>query len=123
MGIAVWTPVFTQLKHEYIGTVPSNLALSGGHSGELSNRDVIKVAIVHGPRVEALPVSDTPFQDSETPQDLVRAVQQFCSKRQLNAQAWPRGSVETSRSPYLQHFFIHPLSLPALTPPLLTCIG
>ena len=74
-GIAVWTPVFTQFIREYVGRLKPDAAVSG----EISIGDVIQAAILHGLRVEALPVSDTPFLDIGTPQDLVRAVQQFAT--------------------------------------------
>ena len=79
-GIAVWTPAFTQFMHDYVGTLKSDAAVPGEPSeltAELSIGDVIQAAIMHGLQVEAAPVSDTPFLDIGTPQDLVRAVQQF----------------------------------------------
>jgi len=69
-GIAVWTPIFTHFMHEYLAAA-SKSAL---HKPELFVGDIVQAAIRDGLRVEAVHVSDEPFLDIGTPDDLIRAV-------------------------------------------------
>jgi glucose-1-phosphate thymidylyltransferase len=69
-GIAVWTPVFTHFMHEYLAAARK----SAPHKPELFVGDIVQAAIGDGLRVEAVYVSDEPFLDIGTPEDLIRAV-------------------------------------------------
>jgi glucose-1-phosphate thymidylyltransferase len=69
-GIAVWTPVFTHFMHEYLATARK----FAPHKPELFVGDIVQAAIRDGLRVEAVYVSDEPFLDIGTPDDLIRAV-------------------------------------------------
>ena len=69
-GVALWTPVFSLFMHEYLAVAGK----SGTQQPELFMGDVIQAAIGEGLRVEAVHVSDEPFLDIGTPDDLVRAV-------------------------------------------------
>ncbi len=72
-GIAVWTPVFTHFMHEYLAVARK----STPHKPELFIGDIVQAAIREGLRVEAVHVSDEPFLDIGTPDDLIRAVRRF----------------------------------------------
>ena len=74
-GIAVWTPEFTQFLHDYLITIKANSNLS--QSPELPIGDVIQAAINKGFHVEAEAFLNGTYLDIGTPDDLVRAVQQF----------------------------------------------
>lgn len=69
-GIAVWTPVFSRFMHEYLAVARK----SALHKPELFVGDIVQAAIGDGIRVEAVYVSDEPFLDIGTPDDLIRAV-------------------------------------------------
>ncbi len=71
--IAVWTPVFTQFLHEYVAAHK----VSAATEPEATVGEVIEAAIEAGLRVEAVPVSNEPYLDIGTPEDLVRAVRRF----------------------------------------------
>ncbi len=73
-GIAVWTPVFTQFLHDYLGILKTEKDLS--QQAELPIGDVIQAAIVQGLTVEAEVFADGSYLDIGTPQDLMRAVRQ-----------------------------------------------
>jgi glucose-1-phosphate thymidylyltransferase len=71
--LAVWTPAFTRFLHEYLNghrrSATTNLEISVGH--------VIQSAVHNGLRVEALPVSSSPYLDIGTPEGLERALSRF----------------------------------------------
>lgn len=75
-GIAVWTPVFTHFMHEYLAVARK----SALHKPELFVGDIVQAAIGEGLRVEAVHVSDEPFLDIGTPDDLIRAVRRFTNE-------------------------------------------
>jgi glucose-1-phosphate thymidylyltransferase len=68
-GIALWTPVFTRFMHELLARLP----LPPTDSKELFVGDVIQAGIESGLRVEGIHVSDKPFLDIGTPENLARA--------------------------------------------------
>jgi glucose-1-phosphate thymidylyltransferase len=71
-GIAIWTPVFTEFMHDYLTGLPT----PNKDSRELFVGDVVQAGIKSGLRVEGVPVSDTPFLDIGTPENLARAIQE-----------------------------------------------
>jgi glucose-1-phosphate thymidylyltransferase len=72
-GTAVWSPIFTEFLHSYL----ANRSHGSSELSELHIGDVILAAIETGLQVEALQVSEKPFIDVGTPDDLVRAIQLF----------------------------------------------
>src|SRR5262245_51976459 len=68
-GIAVWTPVFTAFMHKH-------LAVLRGLAGqpELFMGHVIEAAVSSDLRVEAVIVSDDPYLDIGTPENLLKAI-------------------------------------------------
>ena len=74
-GAAVWTPIFTKFMHRYV----EKTQLLVGQSRELFIGKVIQEAINDGLRVEAVHVSDAPFIDIGTPDDLLRATKRLIS--------------------------------------------
>ena len=76
-AIAVWTPAFTQFLHEYLLTLKANSDLS--QVPELPIGNVIQAAISQGFHVEAEAFPDGTYLDIGTPDDLVRAVQEFAA--------------------------------------------
>lgn len=74
-GIAVWTPTFTKFLHEHISSLKARSDLS--QLPELPIGNVIQAAIQKGMHVEAEIFTDGSYLDIGTPNDLVRAVQQF----------------------------------------------
>jgi len=72
-GIAAWTPAFTHFMHEHLAT----LKASASAQPELFVGDVFQRAIQRGLRVEAVHVSQDPYLDIGTPEDLVTAVRSF----------------------------------------------
>jgi glucose-1-phosphate thymidylyltransferase len=72
-GIAVWTPAFTQFLHDHVAAYKSSAA----RQPELSVGDVVQAAIQNNLRVEGVPVSNDPYLDIGTPEDLVKAVKYF----------------------------------------------
>jgi glucose-1-phosphate thymidylyltransferase len=68
-GIAVWTPAFTEFMHAFLDTHQH----SAGQSQELYIGDVVRAAIQTGLDVQGIPVSDQPFIDIGTREDLERA--------------------------------------------------
>lgn len=67
-GVAAWTPVFTHFMHNYLAT-HQNIATT---QPELFVGSVIQASIESGLRVCGVPVSDHPFLDIGTPEDLKR---------------------------------------------------
>lgn len=75
-GIAVWTPVFTKYLHDF-------LAVRGKQSAtdkELHIGDVIQSAINDGLYVDAIRVSEKPFIDIGTPDDLEKAIHEYSAR-------------------------------------------
>jgi glucose-1-phosphate thymidylyltransferase len=68
-GIAVWTPVFTAFMHKH-------LAVLKGLAGqpELFMGHVIEAAVSSDLRVEAVIVSEEPYLDIGTPENLLKAI-------------------------------------------------
>lgn len=79
-GIAVWQPRFTDFMHEYVAAQTTDTG-----EGELSVGHVIQAAIDGGMRVLGVRVSDRPFLDVGTPDDLARAVQRFSNLGETTA--------------------------------------
>jgi len=71
--IALWTPVFTQFLHEYIAAHKKTATTKP----EVSVGEVIQKAIESGLQVEAMPVSNKPYLDIGTAEDLVRAIKRY----------------------------------------------
>jgi len=76
-GLAVWTPVFTRFMHEYLVTTRE----SAKNSPELFIGDVIQAAIDDGLQVEGVIVSDEPYIDIGTGDDLRKALKRFIIKK------------------------------------------
>lgn len=72
-GIAVWTPGFTQFLHDYLLDLNTDKPDS-----ELFIGHVIQAAIEQGLKVVAEPVSQSAYLDIGTPDDLLKAVTQYC---------------------------------------------
>ncbi len=75
-GIAVWTPAFTHYMHEYLARSKDSAA----ERPEPFVGDIVQAAIEDGLRVHAVQVSETPFLDIGTADDLVKAVRQFSAR-------------------------------------------
>ena len=75
-GIAVWTPIFTHFMHDYLSVAKQ----SAETQPELFMGDVVQAAILEGLHVEAVQVSNEPFLDIGTGDDLARAVNRFLTK-------------------------------------------
>ena len=69
-AIAVWTPVFSHFMHEYVSALKEKAA----DQSELFVGDVFNAAIQEGLRVEGVLVSDKPFLDIGTGDELLEAV-------------------------------------------------
>ena len=69
-GIAVWTPTFTEFMHKYLAGRP----IPTEDTRELFVGDLVQAGIECGMRVEGVYVSDTPFLDIGTPENLARAI-------------------------------------------------
>ena len=72
-GIAAWTPVFTNYMHEKLKDFKATTFMER----ELFINDIINFAVQDGLRVEAVHVSDKPFIDIGTPEDLARAARRY----------------------------------------------
>ena len=70
-AIAVWTPTFTHFMHQYLADAKAGAA----DAPELFVGDVVQAAIDRGLRVEAVQVSEDPFLDIGTPDDLAKAAE------------------------------------------------
>ncbi len=68
-AIAVWTPVFTEFMHAFLESHQD----TADRSPELYIGDVVRAAIQSGMDVQGIPVSDHPFIDIGTREDLERA--------------------------------------------------
>ena len=71
-GIAVWTPTFTEFIHDYLAGLP----VPTKDTRELFVGDVVQAGINCGISVEGVFVSDTPFLDIGTPENLARAIRE-----------------------------------------------
>jgi glucose-1-phosphate thymidylyltransferase len=69
-GIAVWTPGFTRFMHEYLASIRE----SAEEQSELFLGEVFNAAIQEGLRVEGVLISDKPYLDIGTGDDLLEAV-------------------------------------------------
>lgn len=74
-AIAVWKPAFTEFLHEYLISLKANSDVS--NLSEIPIGNVIQAALVQGFCVEAEAFPDGTYLDIGTPDDLVRAVQEF----------------------------------------------
>jgi glucose-1-phosphate thymidylyltransferase len=72
-GIAVWTPVFTEFLHAYIAAHKQTATVTA----EVSVGEVIQAAIEAGLHIEAVSVSEKPYLDIGTAEDLLQAVQRY----------------------------------------------
>ena len=72
-GIAVWGPTFTLFMHQYLKKVKDLVATRP----ELFIGEVINASIHEGLKVEAVQVSEKPFLDIGTVDDLQRAVKRW----------------------------------------------
>jgi len=79
-GIAVWTPAFTHYMHAYLSRALEKLGLNRSHAREWFVGDVLQAAIDNGIKVEGLVISDKPYIDIGTPENLMKAVRQFAVK-------------------------------------------
>jgi glucose-1-phosphate thymidylyltransferase len=73
-GMAIWTPVFSEFLHEFVRMAAQRDA---EQSPEIFVGDVIRAALQDGLKVEGVHVSDTPYIDIGTPEDLQRVVRLF----------------------------------------------
>lgn len=69
-GVTVWTPVFSCFMHDFLA---SHQKIARGEQ-ELFMGDIVQAAIKEGLGVYGLQVSELPFIDIGTPEDLERAV-------------------------------------------------
>ena len=69
-GIAIWKPVFTHFMHEYLAAMKETAA----QQPELFMGDVFNAAIREGLKIEGVLISDKPFLDIGTGDDLLKAV-------------------------------------------------
>jgi glucose-1-phosphate thymidylyltransferase len=76
-GIAAWTPTFSNFMHGYL----KSLVETGMPRSEVFMGHVFQAAIDTGLRVEGLQVSDRPFLDIGTPEDLVTALRLSVSRQ------------------------------------------
>lgn len=77
--IAVWTPVFTRYMREYVSASKP----SAETSPELFVGDVIQAAIKDGLTVEGVHVSDEPYVDIGTPEDLTRVMNLLAVRKRV----------------------------------------
>jgi glucose-1-phosphate thymidylyltransferase len=76
-GIAAWTSTFSNFMHGYL----KSLVETGMPRSEVFMGHVFQAAIDTGLRVEGLQVSDNPFLDIGTPDDLVTALRLSVSRQ------------------------------------------
>ena len=69
-AVAVWTPVFTKFLHDYVDRHHSR----SEYLEELSVGHAIQASIEAGIRVESVVVSEEPYLDIGTPDDLAEAI-------------------------------------------------
>ena len=72
-GIAVWTPVFSDFMHQYLAESKEKAI----HQPELFMGDVLNKAIQEGIKVEGVLISDKPFLDIGTGDDLLKAIRRW----------------------------------------------
>lgn len=72
-GIAVWNPSFTHYLHDYLSRLERNNSGKNNAASETFIGEAIVAAVRSGLTVKAQAVSDTPFIDIGTPEDLARA--------------------------------------------------
>lgn len=77
-GVAVWSPVFTRFMHACV----KEQEPSAAQKPELFMGEVVRLAIAEGLHVEAVHVSEEPFLDIGTPDDLFRTVQRLVAVSQ-----------------------------------------
>ncbi|MBM0743707.1 dTDP-glucose pyrophosphorylase [Phormidium sp. CLA17] len=79
-GAAVWNPVFTDFLSQYVVAEERKFSQEGNLKPrkEIPIGDVIQAAITAGLRVEAEPFERGTYLDIGTPDDLVKAVRQYC---------------------------------------------
>lgn len=75
-GVALWAPQFSEFMHQYLPRIEQ----SPNEEQELHLGDVIVAAMKEGMRVEGIRVSDDPYIDIGTPEDLVRAVRTYAEQ-------------------------------------------
>ena len=75
-GIAVWTPIFSNFMHQYLAESKEKAI----HQRELFVGDVLNKAIEQGIRVEGVIISDRPFLDIGTGDDLLKAVRRLSAR-------------------------------------------
>jgi glucose-1-phosphate thymidylyltransferase len=75
-GIAVWTPVFSDFMHQYLAESKEKAI----HQPELFVGDVFNKAIQEGIKVEGVFISDKPFLDIGTGDDLLKAVRRWSAQ-------------------------------------------
>ena len=76
-GIAVWRPTFTDFMHNYLLESKESAATQP----ELHMGDVFQAAISKGLMIEGLKVSDKPFIDIGTGDDLLRAIKRLLDQK------------------------------------------
>ena len=74
-GIAVWRPTFTRFMHEYL----MKRKKPDAADPELCMGDLFQAAIDKGLIIEGLAISNRPYIDIGTPEDLIRAVRRFAA--------------------------------------------
>jgi len=79
-GAAVWTPVFTKFMHHRVNVFEP----SATQHEELFMSEVVREAIHDGLRVEAVHISDEPYIDIGTPDDLFKAAVQLIASTEKN---------------------------------------
>jgi glucose-1-phosphate thymidylyltransferase len=70
-GVAVWNPSFTAFMHEFL----QKRRAAAAEQPELYVGDVFQASIIEGLRVQGEQISDEPYLDIGTPEDLLRALQ------------------------------------------------
>ncbi len=77
-GMAVWTPAFTEFMHTYLAMIDAQHTSDPSLlRRELPIGDVIQAAIANGMHVQAEVFEHGSYLDIGTPDDLLRAVQEF----------------------------------------------
>jgi glucose-1-phosphate thymidylyltransferase len=76
-GIAVWRPTFTDFMHSYLLESKDSAATKP----ELHMGDVFQAAISKGLLIEGLKISDKPFIDIGTGDDLLRAIKSLLEQK------------------------------------------
>ncbi len=72
-GLAAWGPRFTRFMHEYLAQISGKAS----QEPELYVGNVIQAALERGFKIEAISVSDEPFLDIGTPDNLAKAVKRL----------------------------------------------